>query len=117
MRRLLVLLALVGLGLVIHGEWVERQARLVIHNDHGAVTVERARVSAPVSAPEWHPPVRAEAGRVAEATGGSVFQCDGRTRCPQMTSCDEAVYFLRHCPGVQMDGDHDGVPCEDQWCR
>jgi hypothetical protein len=19
--------------------------------------------------------------------------------------------------GMKMDGDHDGVPCEDQWCR
>jgi len=34
-----------------------------------------------------------------------------------MTSCDEARHFLTHCPGVQMDGDRDGVPCETQWCR
>lgn len=45
------------------------------------------------------------------------FQCDGRTHCAQMTSCAEAVYFLQHCPGVQMDGNHDGVPCERQWCH
>ncbi|WP_374604928.1 excalibur calcium-binding domain-containing protein [Niveibacterium sp.] len=44
------------------------------------------------------------------------FSCDGRTHCSQMTSCAEATYFLRHCPGVEMDGDHDGVPCEQQWC-
>ncbi|MBB1060029.1 cold shock domain-containing protein [Lysobacter spongiae] len=44
------------------------------------------------------------------------FSCDGRTECPQMRSCDEARYFLRHCPGVRMDGDRDGVPCEQQWC-
>jgi len=44
------------------------------------------------------------------------FACDGRTRCTQMTSCAEAMYFLNHCPGVQMDGDHDGTPCEQQWC-
>ncbi|UYC14290.1 excalibur calcium-binding domain-containing protein [Xanthomonas sp. CFBP 8445] len=34
-----------------------------------------------------------------------------------MTSCAEAVYVLQHCPGVEMDGNHDGVPCERQWCR
>ena len=45
------------------------------------------------------------------------LRCDGRTRCSQMRSCDEARYFLQHCPGVQMDGDGDGVPCESQWCR
>ena len=43
-------------------------------------------------------------------------QCDGRTMCSQMTSCTEAKYFLAHCPGVKMDGNHDGVPCEMQWC-
>jgi hypothetical protein len=45
------------------------------------------------------------------------FTCDGRTRCSQMSSCAEATYFLRHCPGTQMDGDGDGEPCEDQWCK
>lgn len=45
------------------------------------------------------------------------FTCDGRTRCTQMTSCAEATYFLRHCPNTTMDGDHDGIPCEDQWCK
>jgi cold shock CspA family protein len=44
------------------------------------------------------------------------FGCDGRTHCSQMTSCAEATFFLRNCPDVQMDGDHDGVPCEEQWC-
>lgn len=45
------------------------------------------------------------------------FSCDGRTHCSQMTSCAEATFFLKNCPGVQMDGNHDGVPCEQQWCR
>jgi cold shock CspA family protein len=45
------------------------------------------------------------------------FTCDGRTHCSQMTSCEEAVYFLRHCPGTEMDGNGDGEPCEQQWCN
>jgi hypothetical protein len=45
------------------------------------------------------------------------YSCDGRTYCSQMTSCDEAKYFLAHCPGVKMDGDGDGIPCERQWCN
>ena len=45
------------------------------------------------------------------------YRCDGRIHCSQMTSCSEAKYFLSHCPGVKMDGDNDGIPCEDQWCR
>ncbi len=46
----------------------------------------------------------------------AAFRCDGRTHCSEMTSCREATYFLKHCPGVQMDGNNDGVPCEQQWC-
>jgi len=45
------------------------------------------------------------------------FRCDGRTRCSQMNSCAEARFFLTNCPGTQMDGDHDGIPCEQQWCN
>ncbi len=44
------------------------------------------------------------------------FRCDGRTHCSQMTSCAEAKFFLENCPGTQMDGDRDGIPCESQWC-
>jgi cold shock CspA family protein len=51
------------------------------------------------------------------AASASRFSCDGRTYCSQMTSCAEATFFLKNCPGVQMDGNHDGVPCEQQWCR
>ena len=44
------------------------------------------------------------------------FTCDGRTHCSQMRSCEEAMYFLQHCPNTEMDGNGDGVPCERQWC-
>ncbi|MFP3355353.1 excalibur calcium-binding domain-containing protein, partial [Pseudoalteromonas sp. SIMBA_153] len=45
------------------------------------------------------------------------FSCDGRTHCSQMTSCAEATYFINYCPNTKMDGNHDGVPCEQQWCN
>ena len=44
------------------------------------------------------------------------FTCDGREHCSQMTSCEEATYFINNCPNTKMDGNHDGVPCERQWC-
>lgn len=44
------------------------------------------------------------------------FRCDSRKFCSQMTSCAEARYFLAHCPNVKLDGNHNGVPCEAQWC-
>jgi len=57
-------------------------------------------------------PVLAQATRSAAS-----FRCDGRTHCSQMTSCEEATFFLRNCPDAKMDGNRDGVPCEKQWCR
>jgi hypothetical protein len=53
--------------------------------------------------------------RHSEEDAGT-FSCDGRTYCSQMNSCAEAKYFLAHCPGVKMDGDGDGIPCESQFC-
>lgn len=50
------------------------------------------------------------------ADSASSFRCDGRTHCSQMTSCAEAKFFLKNCPGTEMDGDGDGKPCEKQWC-
>jgi cold shock CspA family protein len=47
----------------------------------------------------------------------SRFSCDGRTMCSQMTSCEEARYFVQHCPNTKMDGNGDGEPCEQQWCN
>jgi cold shock CspA family protein len=55
-----------------------------------------------------------EAGDTEPAS--SLYRCDGRTHCSQMKSCSEAKFFLKNCPGTQMDGNHDGVPCEQQWC-
>ena len=52
-----------------------------------------------------------------ETIAPSSFHCDGRTHCSQMTSCAEAEFFLRNCPNVEMDGNHDGEPCEEQWCN
>ncbi len=53
----------------------------------------------------------------SEEPSAAAYHCDGRTHCSQMTSCTEASFFLKHCPGVEMDGDNDGVPCEQQWCN
>lgn len=45
------------------------------------------------------------------------YLCDGRTYCSQMTSCEEATFFINNCPDTKMDGNNDGIPCEKQWCR
>lgn len=49
--------------------------------------------------------------------GQKNFQCRGKIYCSEMTSCAEAKFYLRNCPGVKIDGDYDGIPCEKQWCN
>lgn len=74
-----------------------------------AAATPRPRLPAPEPTPapaQAQPPVAAAGG----------FRCDGRLYCSDMRSCAEAKYFLANCPGVKMDGDGDGVPCEQQWC-
>lgn len=53
---------------------------------------------------------------LSNTQGNVTFQCSGKSQCSEMVSCDEAIYYLKHCPGTIMDGDSDGLPCEDQWC-
>ncbi len=76
---------------------------------HGQREVDRALDAAPAPAPQ--------ALRATAAPAQPMFSCDGRTHCSQMRSCEEARYFLRHCPDVAMDGDNDGEPCEQQCVR
>lgn len=51
-----------------------------------------------------------------QPVGSPAFRCEGKTRCHQMTSCEEAKFYLHNCPGVTIDGDNDGVPCEREHC-
>lgn len=72
----------------------------------------------PATPPPAPAPMALQAAPVTQVPPAvaSGFRCDGRIYCSQMTSCKEAKLFLQHCPGVKMDGNHDGVPCEQQWC-
>lgn len=62
---------------------------------------------------------RAAWKQAVESTGkrqaAGQFHCDGRQYCSQMKSFAEAKFFLAYCPNVKMDGDKNGIPCEDQF--
>ena len=47
----------------------------------------------------------------------SKFTCEGKTYCSEMTSCEEAKFYLKNCPNQNTDGNGDGEPCESQWCN
>jgi cold shock CspA family protein len=43
------------------------------------------------------------------------FQCQGKVWCTEMSSLEEALFYLKNCPGTKIDGDNDGEPCEEQF--
>lgn len=97
----------------LNAERAERAARVAsVRPGPGALAVNPSSVARAEPGPPSPPALAATPARTAEA-----FRCDGRTHCSQMRSCSEAKFFLARCPGVQMDGDGDGVPCEQQWCH
>lgn len=46
----------------------------------------------------------------------ATFECSGKRTCKEMASCDEAIFYLNTCGVSSLDGDGDGVPC-NQKCR
>ena len=46
------------------------------------------------------------------------FLCEPeRSSCSRMSSCAEAFFYQERCGVSNMDGDRDGIPCEQQWCN
>lgn len=41
------------------------------------------------------------------------YKCEGKRYCSEMT-CEEARFYVKNCPNVEIDGDFDGKPCEQQ---
>jgi len=100
MQRIIVLLIMVALGWYGYGSYQDRvkAKRFPEVKDQSSMSLP------PISQKFVNPSVFA-------------FKCDGRTYCSQMTSCEEATFFLNNCPGTKMDGNNDGIPCEKQWCK
>jgi endonuclease YncB( thermonuclease family) len=40
------------------------------------------------------------------------YSCGSKTSCREMTSCDEAKFYLRSCYLLRLDDDNNGIPCE-----
>jgi phosphatidylserine/phosphatidylglycerophosphate/cardiolipin synthase-like enzyme len=43
---------------------------------------------------------------------GTALACVGKTRCTEMSSCEEAKFYLNQCGVRSLDRDGDGVPCK-----
>lgn len=49
---------------------------------------------------------------IETAEPSSGFECAGKSKCGEMSSCAEAKFYLNECGLGRLDRDHDGVPCE-----
>ena len=62
---------------------------------------------------EWRRGKRRPApAQVGASPATASFRCGGKTYCREMSSCEEARFFLRQCGMTRLDGDGDGIPCE-----
>lgn len=98
MKRIVLLFIVISLGFYGYQKYT-RQEHAQRPGKSGSLSVDSRKTS------------------TANPPAASRYACDGRTHCSQMTSCEEARFFIRNCPGTKMDGDNDGIPCERQWCR
>ena len=57
-------------------------------------------------------PRGAKSGRRNRTTSAQVDGCGSKRYCREMTSCEEALFYLRECGLSTIDGNGDGVPCE-----
>jgi cold shock CspA family protein len=77
----------------------------------------RSQTDGELQPTQMAPSVRSGIAGTADESSASAasasFHCDGRQHCSQMGSREEAEYFLSNCPNTKMDGDHDGIPCEN----
>lgn len=61
-------------------------------------------------------PAASPAVNAPKAAASSGFSCSGKRYCREMTSCEEAKFYLTSCDVRSLDGNKDGVPCE-KLCR
>lgn len=58
---------------------------------------------------EWRHPKQSNQTITRQGQGGRA--CGQKRVCGQMTSCEEARYYLEQCGVSSLDGNHDGIPC------
>ena len=108
--------------------WVYRRYSLdagLLEDERVAREARRGLWSLPESetVPPWEWRRGARRPDVGEARRGPVAMgvpappaCGTKTLCREMSSCEEARFFLVRCGLTRLDGDGDGVPCESL-CR
>ena len=64
----------------------------------------------PVPPWDWRRGIKQPAKAVEPQTGK--YRCGAKTKCGEMESCEEAMFYFEKCGLTRLDRDKDGVPCE-----
>ena len=99
--------------------WVYRQYlkdKTLLQDEQEAREARRGLWSLPstdhVPPWEWRKGSRSIATKKEAAEGTAEFECGTKRYCKEMSSCEEARYYLENCGLTRLDGDGDEVPCE-----
>lgn len=92
---------------------IEAQKRIVEEQRKTIGDLPEAKLSEKTERTLQHDQVQPIQAVQSTTAVGAQFSCDGRTHCSQMHSRAEAEFFNKNCPNTKMDGDDDGIPCEN----
>lgn len=94
--------------------WVYRQYlkdQSLLQDEQKAREAKRGLWNLPNT--EQVPPWEWRKGNRNGSTGNNgQYSCGSKTKCSEMSSCEEAMYYLKECGIITLDGEGDGVPCE-----
>ena len=100
-------------GLVAKGHaWVYRQYmtdRSLLEDEESARSNRLGLWSLDNPIPPWD---WRRGGRTVVKPGIRNPDCGSKRYCREMSSCEEAMFYLSECGLFRLDGDSDGVPCE-----
>ena len=83
-----------------------------INGSHGHCWVSNDYLSSYREAP-LPTPTRQPLLVSSQPLAGPGRSCGAAPYCTGMSSCEEAQFYFRHCGVSRLDGDNDGIPCEN----
>jgi endonuclease YncB( thermonuclease family) len=99
--------------------WVYRQYlkdKTLLQDEQEAREARRGLWSLPsidhVPPWEWRKGNRTATTKKEPIESNPEFKCGTKRYCKEMSSCEEARYYLENCGLSRLDGDGDGIPCE-----
>lgn len=101
-----------------YSSYHSNKALIALQNEAKQVPRGLWALSNPTPPWEWrklHPSTKpvAVTSPAANHSAAPSASCGNKKHCSEMTSCEEAKYYLTQCGVKSLDGDGDGTPCKN----